>query len=110
MDVIWAHQTYNGGGYGRIILGALPTNMFAKWLYRQSTATAFTANSVFIGNTTEGKTEIWIKGGYYVYCEIERVIRGNVEDAIANTYNTYTGEGVADIDLSRFSVYAFGSD
>lgn len=110
MDVIWAHQSYNGGGCGRIILGAVPSNMFAKWLYRQSTASAFTADSVFIGNTTEGTTEIWVKGGYFVYCEIQRVIRGNVEDAIANTNNTYSGEGVADIDLSRFSIYAFGSD
>ena len=110
MDVIWAHQSYNGGGYGRLVLGAVPNTMFAKWLYRYSAASSFTANTVFIGFTTEGTTEIWVKGGYFVYCEIQRVIRGNLEDAITNTKKTYTGEGVTDIDLSRFSTYAFGSD
>lgn len=110
MSVTWAHQSYSGGGVGLVMLGCLGPSTVAKWLYRQSNATAFTADSVFVGITLDNTVEIWVKAGYYVYCGIERVIRGNVEDAIGNTTNAYDGVGVTAMDESRFSTFSYGSD
>ena len=112
MNVTWAHQSFNGGGSGRLLMGIFPSSgIFAKWLYRYSTATAFTADSVFVGITNDNTVEIWVKGGYFVYCEMDRIIRGNVEDAISNTANVFDGSsGVDAIDLSRFTYYAYGAD
>ena len=109
MDVIWAHQSYNGYGVGRIVIPIIGSATTAKWLYRSGNASAFTADTVFVGLTNDGKTEIWVKGGYFVYTEIVRVIRGNVEDAITNTTNVYTGTAET-IDLSNYTSYAYGSE
>jgi len=111
MDVTWAHQSYNGGGSGRILIGvSQSSSIFAKWLYRYSVVSNFTADTVFIGVTPDGTTEIWVKGGFYVYCEIVRIFRGNVEETISNISNVYDGVGVSDIDLTAYSYYAYGSE
>ena len=111
MDVTWAHPSYNGGGSGRILLGLFSSNsIFAKWLYRWSSASAFTADTIFVGITPGGTTEIWVKGGYNVYCEIVRAFRGNVEDTISNISNVYDGVGISNIDITAYSYYAYGSE
>ena len=110
LDVFWAHQSYNGYGAGRVILATIGGNTSAKWMYRNGNATAFTADTIFIGvNNTS--TDIWIKGGYFVYVELSRMFRGNVEEAISAANVVYDeSAGVDTIDTSVYTNYAYGSD
>ena len=109
LDVIWAHQSYNGYGIGRAVMAAIGGSTTAKWLYKSGNASAFTADTIFIGIDSTG-IDIWIKGGYFVYAEISRAIRGNVEDAISNITNVYDDTGYDSIDTSQYTNYAYGSE
>ena len=109
LDVIWAHQSYNGYGIGRAVMSAIGNSTTAKWLYKSGNASAFTADTIFIGIDSTG-VDIWIKGGYFVYTEISRCIRGNVEDAISNITNVYDDTGYDSIDTSQYTNYAYGSE
>ena len=108
MDIIWAHQSYNGYGTGRVAMAAIGSNTVAKWLYKQGNASAFSDDSVFIGISATG-IDIWVKGGYYVYSEIVRSIRGNVESPTSEIVNVYDGTGYASIDTSGYINYAYSS-
>lgn len=111
LDVIWGHQSYNGYGIGKAVLAAIGSSTIAKWLYRAGNASAFTADTIFIGvDTTNGKIDVWVKGGYFVYCEISRAIRGNVETGPASISISYDGNGVTTIDTTLYNNFAYGTE
>ncbi len=111
LDVIWGHQTYNGYGIGKAVLAAIGGSTIAKWLYRAGNVSAFTADTIFVGvDTTNGKIDVWVKGGYYVYCEISRAIRGNVETGPLTISVSYDGIGVTTIDTTQYDNYAYGTE
>ena len=109
MDVIWSHQTYNLGGAGRVIFLAGGNSTSANWAYIYGNDSTISADSVFIGYKA-GKIEIWVRSGLYMYLEIARSIRGNIEEPISDITNVYDGTPYASIDTTQYDSYAYGSD